>query len=171
MMDRSVEERIKELESLALDLLYIAMEERDVRVALFLAEQIGLGKNPARSLAEAVNRKVTQATTPLDKPLSRPKKPSIDPKATRAAAARHYNARPWGPAVSAARQRLTREILSALASEAQEPATAGQPAIRPVRVPPFLTGVRDRPATASDIAFGTHSSPTALLVNLPRDGP
>ncbi len=85
-MGLSEEDRLKQLERAALELLEIAVEERDVRVALFLADQFGRGKNPARVPSEAVNRKVMQSAKPLDQPLAKPKPAPADPVAAQQAA-------------------------------------------------------------------------------------
>ncbi|MEO1018353.1 MAG: hypothetical protein AAFY56_11750 [Pseudomonadota bacterium] len=170
MMDLPADQRLVELERLALDLLHIALEERDVRVALFFAEQMSRGKNPARVLAETVNRKVTQAAEPLDKPLAPPRstlKPAADPEAARVRAQFAYYARPWAPAVSAARQRLTDEIVRALRSKAVAPAGDKKPAIGQLPPTPELPFTDRLPKSST--------SPIALLgalrTNRPRDGP
>lgn len=170
MMDLPAEQRLQELQSLALDLLQIALEERDVRVALFVGEQMCRGKNPARVLADAVNRKVAQAATPLDIPLS-PLKLAAEPNAASAAARMAYNARPWAPAVSAARLRLTDEMTPAMVSNPVPKAEPTKPAPKPNPIPVIFRTDPARLPLVSDLMPKPSTSTNALLINHPRDGP
>ncbi|MEO1017876.1 MAG: hypothetical protein AAFY56_09300 [Pseudomonadota bacterium] len=188
LMECPVEERLKKLELEALDLLEIAVQEGDVRVALFLADQFARQKNPARVLAEAVNRKVAQSTIPLDQPLSKPRPPApddskkIDPATAKRAAAIAYNLRPWAGAISKARQELSADLIRAFPSNVETPSREDEAAEQPQAIlrqdkkPSPAPGMFPRtPATITDLLTNSATSSLALLTSHPnhhsRDGP
>ncbi|MEO1019401.1 MAG: hypothetical protein AAFY56_17170 [Pseudomonadota bacterium] len=170
MMGLSEEDRLKQLERAALELLEIAIEERDVRVALFLADQFGRGKNPARVLAEAVNRKVVRADRPLNEPLSRPKPAPTDPVAARQAASLANFVRPYGHAISDARRQLSDELVRAFPSKA-EPATTPKPSQQSAALPAIFQTMRQQAPTLPTLLSHAATAPVALLSTKPRDGP
>ncbi|MEO1017225.1 MAG: hypothetical protein AAFY56_05970 [Pseudomonadota bacterium] len=191
MIGLSEDERLEKLEAAALDLLEIAVEECDVRVALFLADQFARGKRPHRVLAQAVNRRVTQSHIPLDQPLFKLKPAPADPVAAKQAAAVAYNLRPWAGAISQARRQLSDELVRAFPSRVE---SLDEPS-RPVEAPAaensapaspvqdkkpstslaILPDTRQAPSVITDLLASSATSSIALLLDHPtnrsRDGP
>ncbi len=183
-MHLPVEDRLREMERTALDLLEIALEERDVRVALFVADLFSRGKNPARVLAETVNRKVTQAGIPLDRPLSRPKPPPADPVAATKSKAFANMMRPWAGAISEARRHLSDEIVRALPSAIEcetvevaedtslaEPEASAQSKPKAKRPMNIFEACQKQPFVFADLFPNTRTSITTPRRKNPRDGP
>ncbi len=160
-IDLPAEERLKEIESLALDFIEIAIAERDVRVVLFFCDQIVQGCNPAKVLAAGINRRIEQSTRPLPPPKPRrstphPGRPSIE---------RESVTWPWARAMRAGAARLRSEILEALAINAAK--TTTKQGGRPV-----LSGNEIFSPSSYQISLPkSYTSTLAILINHCRDGP
>ncbi|MEO1016596.1 MAG: hypothetical protein AAFY56_02735 [Pseudomonadota bacterium] len=127
MLHLSEDERLAMLERDTLDMLQIAVEERDVKVLLFLADQFSKDKKPHKVLARAINRKVTQANTALDEPLSSPNSAPADPEAARHAARSYRVMHPWAHDLSHARRSLMDDTVRAFLSRHETPRAENKP--------------------------------------------
>lgn len=164
------EERLAQLEALALDFIEIAIARRDVRVILYFFDQLSQGKNPARAVASSLDQRLEASKHPPPQPRRR------TPTAPRPLHRRESVQRPWARAMRAGAARLRHDILHAVPT----PSETAPPQLE--ACVPNTTSTDDRPTPLPFAAIGvatrnvarparSQTSALAILSHRSRDGP
>jgi hypothetical protein len=150
------EERLRRLERHAWQVLELALVDGDWRAAAFIAHEIRLGNNPARTLARGATQAHAHAAAPPPTPMAEP-----DPEAPPAPAAAP---RPYDP-VGAARRRAAAAMRAGVTAEA---VLAHEPAPAAVAEPAAPARPRRPDRLAARLRAGTAGRATAPADTVPR---